>query len=95
VFLDTLLNRSIRYDALLIQWLIVGAAAVITAAALVRARRISKRLDRLRESYWDLRYELGQLQARVTRLEADREPAAPAPRTGGAEAFVPLSSLKR
>jgi hypothetical protein len=78
-------------------WILVGVAVLAAGAALVRARRLSKRLDRDRESYWDLRYELGQLQARVTRLEADR--AAPAPPTppqpGGADAFVPLSSLKR
>ncbi|MEP7310020.1 MAG: hypothetical protein ABJA98_31305 [Acidobacteriota bacterium] len=70
--------------------------AVLTAGlALVRIRRLSKRLDRDRESYWDLRYELGQLQARVARLEADRTTPAPASPPGGADAFVPLSSLKR
>ena len=71
---------------------------MVAGVAIVRARRTSKRLDRLRESYWDLRYEFGQLQARVTRLEADRtepaqEPAPPA--VARADAFVPLSSLKR
>jgi hypothetical protein len=81
---------------LFIQWIFVGVAVLTAGVALGRARRLSKRLDRDRESYWDLRYELGQLQARVTRLEADRAavPASPAP-PGGADAFVPLSSLKR
>ena len=79
------------------QWILVGAAAVAAGVAVVRARRTSKRLDRLRESYWDLRYELGQLQARVSRLEADRTDAAPAPPrpAAGVDAFVPLASLKR
>jgi hypothetical protein len=94
--LDTFVKRSIRYVALYIQWILVGVALLAASAALARARRLSKRLDRDRESYWDLRYEFGQLQARVTRLEADRTagPSAPAP-PGGADAFVPLSSLKR
>jgi hypothetical protein len=72
-------------------------AFVAAAVALERARRLSKRLERLRESYWDLRYEFGQLQARVTRIEAERDdhaPAAPAP-APAATNFVPLSSLKR
>jgi hypothetical protein len=79
---------------LFIQWIFVGVAVLGAGVALVRGRRLSKRLDRDREAYWDLRYELGQLQARVTRLEADRTPAPPPP-PRGADAFVPLSSLKR
>ena len=76
-------------------WLLVGAGRPCwQASAFARARRLSKRLDRDRESYWDLRYEHGQLRARVTRLEADRAaPAPPPPQPGGADAFVPLSSL--
>ena len=78
-----------------IQWILVAVAILAAGVALVRARRLSKRLDRERESYWDLRYELGQLQARVTRLESDRAAPAPPAQPGGAGAFVPLSSLKR
>ena len=74
----------------------VAGAVLAAGVALVHARRTSRRLDRLRESYWDLRYELGQLQARVARLEADRaEPAPPPQPAARADAFVPLSSLKR
>jgi len=75
-------------------WAVVGAVFLVAAVAVERARRLSRRLERLKESYWDLRYEFGQLQARVTRLEAERPdqtPAAPA----AANNFVPLSSLKR
>jgi hypothetical protein len=81
---------------LLTQWVLAGAAVLIAGIAFARVRRLSKRMDRDRESYWDLRYEFGQLQARVARLEAERGGGpAPAPRPGGADAFVPLSSLKR
>ena len=79
-------------------WLLTGVALIVAAVAWVRARRLARRLERLAESYWELRYEHGQLQARVNRLdpeEAQRSNApAPDPRAG-AVAFVPLSSLKR
>jgi hypothetical protein len=65
----------------------------VAVVAVERARRLSRRLERLKESYWDLRYEFGQLQARVTRLEAERPISAGA--AGAASNFVPLSSLKR
>ena len=64
--------------------------------ALVRTRRLVKRLERLTESYWELRYEHGQLRARVNRLDpeqaAQTTDAGPPP---GTTAFVPLSSLRR
>ena len=82
-----------------LHWLLTAFALLLAAAAFLRARRVSKRLERLTESYWDLRYETGQLRARVTRLEPpDPAAAADAPaqgRQGAAQQFVPLSSLKR
>jgi len=76
-------------------WVLAGAALVAAAVAVERARRMSKRLERLREAYWDLRYELGQLQARLNRLEAERTDQPPAGQPAAANNFVPLSSLKR
>ena len=84
-------------------WLIAGAGILVALAALFRARRVSRRLDRLAESYWELRYEYGQLRARIGRLDAPGsqdeplpdQPRATAPREAGQIAFVPLSSLKR
>ena len=77
-------------------WLLTAAAVLLAAAALTKARRLAKRLERLTESYWELRYEHGQLRARVNRLDpeqaAQTADAGPAP---GATAFVPLSSLRR
>jgi hypothetical protein len=81
-----------------VQWLFIGAAFLFGVGAFLRARRVARRLERLTESYWELRYEYGQLRARVTRLE----PPVPEPRTTDlqeaarpASNFVPLSSLKR
>ena len=77
-------------------WILTGGALVAAAMAWARARRLARRLERLTESYWELRYEQGQLRARMNRVDPEepasaREPARPA----GATAFVPLSSLKR
>ena len=76
-------------------WVLAGVALVAAVVAVERARRMSKRLERLREAYWDLRYELGQLQARLNRLEAERTDQPPAGQPAAANNFVPLSSLKR
>ena len=78
-----------------LHWLLTVAALLTAVWAFIRARRITKRLERLTESYWELKYDHGQLRARVERLDpgASAASAEPAPRTGGT-AFVPLSSLK-
>jgi hypothetical protein len=83
-----------------VQWLLIGAALLCALGAFLRARRVARRLERLTESYWELRYEYGQLRARVTRLEppaaeGGAADAAEPARQAGATAFVPLSSLKR
>ena len=79
-----------------LQWLLTGAAVLVAVAALARARRLAKRLERLTESYWELRYEHGQLRPRVNRLDPEMLPAAgdSAPAGAPGTAFVPLSSLK-
>ena len=77
-----------------------GAALLLALVAFVRTRRMAKRLERLTESYWELRYEQSQLRIQVARLEAPAagdvgdEPGVPL-RPAGGGAFVPLSSLKR
>jgi hypothetical protein len=74
---------------------LIIVALVAAVAALLRARQVSKRLDRLNESYWELRYECGQLRSRMDQLEgAPGLPARSEPQVGSSS-FVPLSSLKR
>ena len=76
--------------------LVAGVAMLVALAALAKARRLATRLERLTESYWELRYEHGQLRARVNRLDPDQAAAASdAPAPAAATHFVPLSSLKR
>jgi hypothetical protein len=48
---------------------------------------VSKRLERLSESYWELRYEHGQLRSRIARLE----PAQPVP--GGYDPARPVPGV--
>jgi len=78
---------------------IVAILALLVAVfALLKARSLARRTERLAESYWDLRYETGQLKSRLNKLESPSatgahtsDPAPPAPTTS----FVPLSSLKK
>ena len=78
-------------------WLLSGVALLVAAAALAKGRRATRRLERLSESYWELRYEQGQLSARVARLEGSPEGTSNHDSAGNTEkvAFVPLSSLRR
>jgi hypothetical protein len=85
---------------LTLHWLLTVAAIAVAAIALVRARRANKRLERLTETYWELRYDYGQLRARLDRLDPPVSTSSavtqgePQMKSGGAN-FVPLSSLKR
>ena len=96
---DTVASRSLRC-VLLTLLIVLTVVAVLTAlAAFLRARHVSNRLERLVESYWELRYEHGQLRARVARLEPQETPAGSEAADPAASAqptnFVPLSSLKK
>jgi hypothetical protein len=80
----------------------VGVAVLLAGFALLRARSASRRAERLAESYWELRYEIGQLKVRINRLEtaaglreAGADAEAEAPRPVSTTSFVPLSSLKK
>jgi hypothetical protein len=80
---------------LTLHWLLTGTALVVAVVALAKARRATKRLERLTETYWELRYDHGQLRARVAKLDSDAAvELEPAQKAGGSN-FVPLSSLKR
>ena len=81
-------------------------ALLLAAYAIFRARSAGRRAERLAESYWELRYEIGQLKVRINRLEtgaglqepgadSEPEPEPAAPRTAPTTSFVPLSSLKK
>lgn len=81
---------------------IAGVALLAAIGALVRVRAALRRAERLAESYWELRYEAGQMRVRLNRLEsaagireAEPDAEAAAPRPAQTTTFVPLSSLKK
>jgi hypothetical protein len=81
---------------------IAGLGLLSGLVALASARRLSRKLDALTQSYWELRYDYTRLRSQVARLD----PEAPDPlesAQGRPEAraetppvsFVPLSSMRK
>jgi hypothetical protein len=61
-------------------------------------RRVSARLEALKQSYWDLRYDYTRLRSQVSRLDpetASPEPEPAAPPSGATVSFVPLSTIRK
>ena len=68
--------------------LIVAFVALIVAvAAYAQSRRTARQLAQITEMYWQLKFDHGELKAKV-------DPAAPVP-AKPQETFVPLTQLKR
>ena len=63
------------------------SALVVALAALAHARRTARQLAQLTEMYWQLKFDHGELKAKV-------DPPRPRP-PDRKQTFVPLSSLKR
>ena len=79
-----------------------GVAILLAGFAMFRSRSAARRAERLAESYWELRYEIGQLKVRINRLESaaglsepEPEASVAAPQAMPKTSFVPLSSLKK
>jgi hypothetical protein len=82
---------------LTLQAVFIAAALLLAVMALLRARKIARRLDKVVESYWELRYENGQLRAQIDKLQGKSENAlrqAQGEAAPPATAFVPLSRLR-
>jgi hypothetical protein len=81
-------------------WGVVLLSLLVAIVALMRVRRLARRLESLNQSYWELRYDYTRLRSRVARLDpeppADAEPESPpAAAQAPSVSFVPLTSLKR
>ena len=76
-------------------WFISVVALLVALVAWRQGRRSAKRLAQLTEMHWELKYQQGELRARLQRMGGGAPPSPPeAPGTGlPGESFVPLSSL--
>ena len=76
-------------------WFIAGASLVAALAAWSQARRNAKRLEKLSQMYWELKYLHGELRVQLQRpADGIPPPDRPAP-TPARDSFIPLTSLKR
>jgi hypothetical protein len=74
-------------------WVVAATGWLLALAALTTARRLSRRIAQLSEQYWELKYEHGELKARVKAIApTDEERAAQQPPVQ--QTFVPLTSIK-
>lgn len=71
----------------MVLWLVALLALVVALVALAYARRTARQLAQITEMYWQLKFDHGELKARVD----PATPPAPEPR----QTFVPLSSIKK
>jgi len=68
-------------------WLVALSALVVAVAALAYARHTAQKLAHLTEMYWQLKFDHGELKAKVD----PSKPAAPEVK----QTFVPLIRLRQ
>jgi hypothetical protein len=73
-------------------WAVTMVALALAAASWVVARRAARRAAQLHDMYWQLRYDHGELKARLDAV-APRPDAVP--RTAPGTQFVALTDVKR
>jgi hypothetical protein len=66
--------------------IVATAALVIAVLAFAHARRTARKLAILEEQYWQLKFDHGELKAKVDPSAPPQEPK---------QSFVPLTQLKR
>ena len=78
-------------------WILASVALLLSLAALGTARRLSRKLDALNQSYWELRYDYTRLRSQVARLDPEQAEPSPddAPAPPAAVSFIPLSSMRK
>ena len=68
-------------------WILAMSSLLIAVVAFAHSRRTARQLAQITEMYWQLKFDHGELKAKVD----PSAPAAPKPK----ETFVPLTQLKR
>jgi len=78
-------------------WSLTALALLLALIACAWARRVSRKLEALTQSYWELRYDYTRLRSQVARLDPDQPESVipePAPQPASVS-FVPLSSIRK
>ena len=77
-------------------WIVAGVAFLLALAAIAWLRRVTRRLEALTQSYWELRYDYTRLRSQVARLDPEQAAALPPdPGPPAAVSFVPLASMRK
>ncbi len=81
----------------IVLWLLTGAPLVVALLAWRQTRRTAKRLERLSQMYWELKYQQGELRVQWQRASGGlpESPEPPTPVARPNDSFIPLTSLKR
>jgi len=79
-----------------LSWVVPGLSVLLALAALAWLRRVSRRLETLTQSYWELRYDYTRLRSQLSRLDPEqpKESEAP-PAASQSVSFVPLSTIRK
>jgi hypothetical protein len=78
-----------------LSWVVPGLGVLLALAALVWVRRVSRRLETLRQSYWELRYDYTRLRSQLSRLDPEQAGEPEAPPASPSVSFVPLSTIRK
>jgi hypothetical protein len=79
-------------------WVFAALGLLLALLAFAGVRRVSRRLDALNQSYWELRYDYTRLRAQVGRIDPEQAAVAspaPAPPVESQVTFVPLSTIRK
>ncbi|MGE0863215.1 MAG: hypothetical protein AB7P34_04865 [Vicinamibacterales bacterium] len=68
-------------------WIVTLSALAVAVVAYAQARRTARQLAQITEMYWQLKFDHGELKAKVD----PAPPAAAAPQ----QTFIPLTQLKK
>jgi hypothetical protein len=68
-------------------WILAISSLLIAVVAFAHSRRTARQLAQITEMYWQLKFDHGELKAKVD----PPPPAKPQPQ----QTFVPLSSIKK
>ena len=81
----------------MLPWVVAGLGLLLALAGLAWVRRVSRRLDALTQSYWELRYEYTRLRSQLSSLDPAASLSEPetTPPAAPTVSFVPLSTIRK